>query len=130
MWKMHLIFQDCSNCNCKQSKAVRKFFLKITLLKNLMHGMITFSVWVYVNAQFAISRAGGDTMMGMLVDGITNLAIILPGIFFMALCTTAGPVLMYTSIKLVDFVKIAIAAIWLKKEKWIKNLAVENRQDS
>ncbi|MCQ2248438.1 MAG: MATE family efflux transporter, partial [Treponema sp.] len=86
--------------------------------------------WVYVNAQFAISRAGGDTMMGMLVDGITNLAIILPGIFFMALCTTAGPVLMYTSIKLVDFVKIAIAAIWLKKGKWIKNLAVENRQDS
>lgn len=43
--------------------------------------------------------------------------------------TTAGPVLMYTSIKLVDFVKIAIAAIWLKKGKWIKNLAVENRQD-
>ena len=33
--------------------------------------------WVYVNAQFAISRAGGDTMMGMIVDGITTLGIIL-----------------------------------------------------
>ena len=86
--------------------------------------------WVYVNAQFAISRAGGDTTMGMVVDGITTLGIILPGIFFMALCTSAGPVLMYISIKLVDFIKIVIAAIWLKKGKWIKNLAVENRQDS
>ena len=86
--------------------------------------------WVYVNAQFAISRAGGDTTMGMVVDGITTLGIILPGIFFMALCTSAGPVLMYISIKLVDFIKIAIAAIWLKKGKWIKNLAVENRQSN
>lgn len=86
--------------------------------------------WVYVNAQFAISRAGGDTMMGMIVDGITNLGIILPGIFIMALCTSAGPVLMYISIKLVDFIKIVIAAIWLKKGKWIKNLAVENRQSN
>ena len=86
--------------------------------------------WVYVNAQFAISRAGGDTMMGMIVDGITTLGIILPGIFIMALCTSAGPVLMYISIKLVDFIKIVIAAIWLKKGKWIKNLAVENRQSN
>ncbi|MCQ2241502.1 MATE family efflux transporter [Treponema sp.] len=86
--------------------------------------------WVYVNAQFAISRAGGDTMMGMIVDGITNLGIILPGIFIMAFCTSAGPVMMYISIKFVDFIKITIAAIWLKKGKWIKNLAVENRQDA
>ena len=86
--------------------------------------------WVYVNAQFAISRAGGDTTMGMVVDGITTLGIILPGIFIMALCTSAGPVLMYISIKLVDFIKIVIAAIWLKKGKWIKNLAVENRQSN
>ena len=86
--------------------------------------------WVYVNAQFAISRAGGDTTMGMVVDCITTLGIILPGIFIMALCTSAGPVLMYISIKLVDFIKIVIAAIWLKKGKWIKNLAVENRQSN
>ena len=86
--------------------------------------------WVYVNAQFAISRAGGDTTMGMVVDGITTLGIILPGIFIMALCTSAGPVLMYISIKFVDFIKIVIAAIWLKKGKWIKNLAVENRQSN
>ena len=84
--------------------------------------------WVYVNAQFAVSRAGGDTFMGMCVDGITNIFMVLPGIFFMAYCTSAGPVFMYVMIKTVDFVKIAIAAVWLKKEKWLKNLAVENTQ--
>lgn len=84
--------------------------------------------WVYVNAQFAVSRAGGDTAMGMCVDGITNIFMVLPGIFFMAYCTSAGPVFMYVMIKTVDFVKIAIAAVWLKKEKWLKNLAVENTQ--
>lgn len=85
--------------------------------------------WVYVNAQFAVSRAGGDTIMGMVVDGITNLGIIIPSVFFMAFCTSIGPVWMYTVVKFVDFIKIAIAAIWLKKGKWIKNLAMENMQE-
>ena len=35
-------------------------------------------VWVFINAQFSVSRAGGDTMMGMLVDGISNLFIVIP----------------------------------------------------
>lgn len=82
--------------------------------------------WVYLNAQYAVSRAGGDTAMGVLVDGLANLAIILPGIFIMAYFTKAGPVMMYLAIKIVDFFKITVCAIWLKKEKWVKNLAVEN----
>lgn len=80
-------------------------------------------LWVYINGQFAVSRAGGDTMMGMLVDGIGNLFIVIPGIFFMALCTSIGPVLMYAIIKAVEIPKIAIAHFWLKKEKWVVNLA-------
>lgn len=79
--------------------------------------------WVFINVQFAISRAGGDTMMGMLVDGIGNLGIVIPGMFFMALCTPIGPVAMYAIIKAVEFPKIAIAHFWLRKERWLKNLA-------
>lgn len=80
-------------------------------------------VWVFINAQFSVSRAGGDTMMGMLVDGISNLFIVIPGIFFMAKCTAIGPVMMYAIIKSVEFPKIMIAHFWLKKEKWLVNLA-------
>ncbi|MBP5697225.1 MAG: polysaccharide biosynthesis C-terminal domain-containing protein [Treponema sp.] len=82
--------------------------------------------WVYINGQFSVSRAGGDTMMGMLVDGISNVFVVIPGIFLMAKLTSIGPVIMYTIIKAVEFPKIAIATWWLKKEKWLVNLAAKN----
>ena len=80
-------------------------------------------LWVYINGQFSVSRAGGDTMMGMLVDGIGNVFIVIPGILFMAKCTSIGPVMMYAIIKAVEIPKIIIAHFWLKKERWLKNLA-------
>lgn len=83
-------------------------------------------VWVYMNGQFAISRAGGDTMMGIMVDGIGNLGFVIPGIFLMAKLTDMGPVMMYAIIKSVEIPKVAIAHFWLKKEKWVVNLAKEN----
>ena len=85
-------------------------------------------VWVYMNCQFAVSRAGGDTVMGMIVDGIGNVCIVIPGIFFMALCTSIGPVMMYAIIKFVEAPKIIIAHFWLKKERWVVNLAEKNAQ--
>ena len=79
--------------------------------------------WVYINGQFSVSRAGGDTMMGILVDGIGNLGFVIPGIFLMAKFTNIGPVMMYAIIKSVEIPKIIIAHLWLKKEKWLVNLA-------
>ncbi len=85
-------------------------------------------LWVYINGQFAVSRAGGDTMMGIMVDGIGNTFIVIPGIFLMAKLTPIGPVMMYAIIKAVEIPKIIIAHFWLKKEKWLKNLAEENAE--
>ena len=85
-------------------------------------------VWIYMNGQFAVSRSGGDTIMGMLVDGLGNLGIVIPGVFILAKFTTVGPVAMYAIIKSVEFPKIALAHFWLKKEKWVVNLAEENSQ--
>ena len=97
------------------------------ICKMMVLGMALYMpTWVFVNTQFAVSRAGGDTIMGMIVDGITTLLLIVPGTFYMALFTTIGPVAMYMIIKLTDFIKIALATFWLKKERWVKNLAVEN----
>lgn len=80
-------------------------------------------IWVYQNAQFAVSRAGGDTLMGVVVDTITTLLIAIPLMFFLAKGTNMGPVGMYICFKLLDFLKIAIAYVWLKKERWVVNLA-------
>ena len=71
-----------------------------------------------------MARAGGDTVMGAVVDGCVTLAVVIPGILLLARFTDWGPVLMYGVLKLTDFVKITVAHLWLKKEKWVKNLTV------
>ena len=82
-------------------------------------------LWVYTNVQFSVARAGGDTVMGAVVDGGVTLLVVIPGILLLARLTDWGPVLMYGVLKLTDFVKIIIAHLWLKKEKWVKNLTAQ-----
>jgi len=80
-------------------------------------------LWSLLNAQFAVSRSGGDTMMGVVVDvGVTYLLFI-PGAFALAFLTPIGPVAMYGIVKLSDFAKWFVAHRWLKKERWLRNLA-------
>jgi putative MATE family efflux protein len=80
-------------------------------------------LWSLLNAQFAVSRAGGDTMMGVVVDVGVTYALFIPGAFALAFLTPIGPVAMYAIVKLTDFAKWFIAHRWLKKERWLKNLA-------
>jgi len=80
-------------------------------------------LWIYSNVQFSVARAGGDTVMGAVVDGSVTLLIVIPGIFLLAAWTSWGPVAMYGALKLTDILKIITAHLWLKKEKWVKNLA-------
>ena len=82
-------------------------------------------LWVYSNVQFSVARAGGDTVMGAVVDGGVTLLLVIPGILLLARLTDWGPVMMYGVLKLTDFVKITVAHLWLKKEKWVKNLTVQ-----
>jgi putative MATE family efflux protein len=81
-------------------------------------------VWVIMNAQQAIARAGGDTAMGMYTDAFITILVMLPMLFVLARYTNVGPVTMYFVIKLLDLVKVVIFHIWLRKERWLKNLTV------
>jgi len=80
-------------------------------------------LWSLLNAQFAVSRAGGDTMMGVAVDVGVTYTLFIPGAFALALLTPIGPVAMYAIVKLTDFAKWVVAHNWLKKERWLRNLA-------
>jgi putative MATE family efflux protein len=80
-------------------------------------------LWSLLNSQFAVSRAGGDMMMGVVVDVGVTCALFIPGAFALALFTPVGPVLMFAIIKTTDFAKWYIAWWWLKKERWVHNLA-------
>jgi putative MATE family efflux protein len=80
-------------------------------------------IWSLLNAQFAVSRAGGDTMMGVVVDVGVTYTLFIPGAFALALLTPIGPVAMYGIVKVSDFAKWFVAWRWLRKERWVKNLA-------
>ena len=83
-------------------------------------------VWVYMNAQMAVARAGGDTAMGAMTDSVITIVIMLPMLFILGFATNIGPVAMYLGVKLLDIVKVVVFHIWLKKERWLKNLAAPN----
>lgn len=94
-----------------------------TICKQMVFMMSLFMpAWVYVNTQFAVSKSGGDTVMGAVVDGAVTICLIIPGIFLMAFYTNWGPVMMYAMVKSVDVIKIIVAQIWLGKELWVRNL--------
>jgi putative MATE family efflux protein len=80
-------------------------------------------IWTLLNAQFALSRAGGDTSMGVWVDVGVTYALFLPIAFALAAWTALGPVALFAIAKLTDFGKTSVAFWWLAKEKWVKNLA-------
>lgn len=82
-------------------------------------------LWCLLNAQFAVSRAGGDTLMGVWVDVGISYAIFIPAAIIISRISSWGPVLLYGVAKLSDFPKAFLAMWWLKKEHWVKNLAVE-----
>ena len=82
--------------------------------------------WTYLNAQFSTARAGGDAIMGTVTDVSVNLLLFLPGILLVARFTSWGPVLMFAVLKLTDFAKIIVAEWQLRKERWVKNLTIEN----
>ena len=95
---------------------------------NVTRGMLAvvacyLPLWSLLNAQFAVSRSGGDMMMGVAVDVGVTFALFLPAAFCLALLTPLGPVAMFALVKLTDFMKLAVAFRWLAKERWVVNLA-------
>ena len=81
-------------------------------------------VWVYMNTQQAVARAGGDTRMGAVTDAGLTICVMLPMVFLLARFTDAGPVVLYCGVKLIDVIKLVVFHFWLKKELWLKNLTV------
>jgi len=79
-------------------------------------------LWAVLNTQFAISRAGGDTALGMYTDLIVNTLLFAPGAIVLSFFTSLSPVPMFALLKTTDLVKYFIAGQLMKKEKWVRNL--------
>ena len=95
----------------------------VTICRNMVILMALFMpVWVYMNTQQAVARAGGDTTMGAYADSLLTLFVMIPMVILLGRYTVIGPVLMYGCVKLIDLIKVAVFHVWLKKERWLKNL--------
>jgi putative MATE family efflux protein len=84
--------------------------------------LIYLPLWALLNAQFAISRSGGDAAMGMYTDLSVNTLLFVPGAFILALGTSLQPVAMFAILKSTDIIKIFVARHFLNKERWVRNL--------
>ncbi|MDR1948361.1 MAG: MATE family efflux transporter [Spirochaetaceae bacterium] len=84
-------------------------------------------LWALLNSLFAISRAGGDTTMGMYADVSVNTLLFVPGAFILAFCTSLQPVTMFAILKISDVAKYLIARHFFKKERWVRNLTSQDR---
>lgn len=82
-------------------------------------------LWTLLNAQFSVSRAGGDTTMGVFVDVGVTYALFVPAAFAIAAWTSLGPVALFAVAKLSDIFKATASFWWLRKERWVRNLAVK-----
>lgn len=80
--------------------------------------------WIVLTVQLAISRAGGDTAMGAYGDGLMTFVIMLPTVILLSIFTNMGPIALYCCFKLMDMCKVIIFHFWLKRERWLRNLAV------
>jgi putative MATE family efflux protein len=79
-------------------------------------------LWAVLNTQFAISRAGGDTALGMYTDLFVNTLLFAPGAVILSFFTSLSPVPMFALLKVTDFVKYFVARYFMNKEKWVRNL--------
>jgi putative MATE family efflux protein len=116
--------------------AVASFFLVPLVFSNLTAGarnislglvlviLAYFPIWAILNAQFAICRSGGDTLMGLYTDAFINFFVIIPAAFLLAWLTALGPVVMFALLKLTDILKCFIARYFYRTERWVKNLTV------
>jgi putative MATE family efflux protein len=81
--------------------------------------------WALLNVQFAISRAGGDAATGMYTDLSVNTLLFVPGAVLLSFLTSMPPVPMFALLKITDIVKIFVANFFLRKERWVKNITVQ-----
>lgn len=99
----------------------------LAICRNMVMLMGVFMpVWIYMNGQLAVARAGGDTLMGALADACLTVFVMVPVVLLLAIFTDIGPIGLYFYVKIVDIIRIIVFHFWLKRERWLRNLTVRD----
>ncbi len=109
-----VVFQNLS----PEAHGIAKFLLFIVALY--------MPIWALLNAQFAVSRAGGDAVFATMVDVPVTVVAFAPLGLILTFCTSLSAPLIFGLAKLTDFMKVAVAVLMLRKKRWVKKLTVED----
>ena len=85
-----------------------------------------FPVQGFLNALYFTLRSGGKTLVTFLFDSVYSWAVTIPVAYFLCEFTSLDIFLIYAIVQSLDFIKILIGFILVKKGVWISNL-VENK---
>lgn len=79
-------------------------------------------IWMYLNAQYAVARAGGEVMVTAWTETLVDTLLFLPLMYVLARFTQLGAPLMYGIVKSTSVVKMVVLARHLKTRRWVRNL--------
>ncbi len=83
-------------------------------------------LWALLNAQFSVSRSGGDTIFGVVVDVPVSFLLFAPIAILLTHYSNVSAPLIFGLAKLSDFAKFIVAFYFLSKKRWVKKLTKDN----
>ncbi len=85
-------------------------------------------MWALLNAQFSVSRAGGDTVFGVVVDVPVTFVLFAPIAYLFTFYSGVSAPIIFGLAKLSDFGKLALAFYFLRKKRWVKKLTKDEHE--
>ena len=88
-------------------------------------GQILFVFMIFLNT---ICMSGGiylTQFFGAMPQHGHNV-VMMPLLLLLAAFTDFGPLMLYFCVKLLDVVRVIVFHLWLRRERWLRNLAAES----
>lgn len=87
---------------------------------------VMFVIYMSTAECYFILRAGGDMKSTLIMDSVFMWVVNVPVVFMVAYFTDWPILAIYLAGQSTDFLKLMISYSLVKKEKWVKNLTIQN----
>ena len=87
---------------------------------------VMFVIYMSTAECYFILRAGGDMKSTLIMDSVFMWVVNVPVVFVVAYFTDWPILAVYLAGQSTDFLKLMISYTLVKKEKWVKNLTIQN----
>lgn len=87
---------------------------------------VMFVIYMSTAECYFILRAGGDMKSTLIMDSVFMWVVNVPVVFVVAYYTNWPILAVYLAGQSTDFLKLMISYSLVKKEKWVKNLTIQN----